>query len=355
MKEKLILILVFLASLKDFSQKEYHLDSVNIFSVHKPETLVASPRYSIYDFDFYEDRLILLTADKTLENAKLRLADYSGNILATQALPSEAGAAEGLFHDYESYTDVICDRTVFRLEILAGNFLLMEMNKENFERNIKPVKDSSGKTIYFSNQWNQYPMFNYYSAGLSDTSAKLLASVRNEDLMKIYNMEYYYLPSRSQLEARRLADYYKTDKRIIAALMSRFTGSMYYEPLYAPLFVMNDTVCVFNHYSNHIYHFSAPDKLVDSVQISYHHPKNWREWKKQLFVDKEQDKVYALFSKNGHNYLKQIDHRTGKEVFTYKLKHHSAEKIKIKGGFVYYVYRPFESTQEKFLYREKIE
>jgi hypothetical protein len=74
-----------------------------------------------------------------------------------------------------------------------------------------------------------------------------------------------------------------------------------------------------------------------------------------LYVDKFENKVYAFFSKDGHHYLKQINHQTGKEVKTYKLKHHSAEKIKIKDGYVYYVYRPFDSTQEKFLYRERIE
>jgi hypothetical protein len=172
--------------------------------------------------------------------------------------------------------------------------------------------------------------------------------------MKLYNLEYYYLPTDVRLEARRMADYYKTDKHIIAAMMSGFTKSMFYEPLYAPLFIMNDTICIFNHHNDYLYHYNNQNKLIDSVKINYHHPKNWREWKKQLFVDEAENKVYAFFSKDGHHYLKQINYQTGKEVLTYKLQHHSAEKIKIKDGFVYYIYRPFGSTQERFLYREKI-
>ena len=65
--------------------------------------------------------------------------------------------------------------------------------------------------------------------------------------------------------------------------------------------------------------------------------------------------MYAFFSKDQHHYIKQINYQTGKEILTYKLKHHSAQKIKIKDGYVYYVYRPFDSTQEKFLYRERIQ
>jgi hypothetical protein len=208
---------------------------------------------------------------------------------------------------------------------------------------------------YFNNQWEKYPAFNYYFSGPKDTLAHLLQAISNADLLNLYNFEYYYLSPPVQLEARRMADFYKTDVHIIAALMSGFTQSLFYEALYAPLFILKDTICIFNHHNDFLYHYTKQNHLIDSIKISYHHPKNWREWKKQLFVDESENKVYAFFSKDGRHYLKQINFQTGKEVLTYKLKHHSAERIKIKDGFVYYVYRPFGSTQERFLYRERIE
>lgn len=336
-------------------EKTTILPGVEVFSQNKPETLVGKPDYSVFDFDFYEDKLILLTAEKSLNKAQVRFADYNGTIINSLSLPKSAGTASGFFHDYEGYTDLICSDTIFRLDIMNKDFLLMTINRSDFANAIKPVVDSANYSYYISNQWDKFPLFNYYFLRKNDTVNHLLGTVSNADLLKIYNMEYYYLPPRAQLEARRLADQYKTDKRIVAALMSGFTQSMFYEPLYAPLFVLKDTVCLFNHYTDHIYHFNRNNKLIDSVKISYHHPRNWREWKKQLFVDEFENKVYAFFSKNDHHYLKQIDFQTGKEIRTYKLKHPSAEKIKIKDGYVYYIYRPFESTQEKFLYREKIE
>lgn len=336
-------------------EKANILPGVEVFSKAKPETLVGKPDYSIFDFDFYEDKLILLTSERSLNKAQLRFSDYSGKIISTLPLPKSAGTASGFFHDHEGYTDLVCSDTIFRLDIMNKEFLLMSISRNDFSKAIQPVVDSANNAYYLSNQWDKFPLFNYYFLKKNDTVNHLLSTVSNSDLMKIYNMEYYYLPPRAQLEARRLADAYKTDKRIVAALMSGFTQSMFYEPLYAPLFVIKDTVCVFNHYTDQIYHFDRNNKLIDSVKISYHHPKNWREWKKQLFVDEFENKVYAFFSKNDHHYLKQIDFQTGKEVKTYKLKHPSAEKIKIKDGYVYYIYRPFESTQEKFLYRERIE
>jgi len=336
-------------------EKPNLLDTISVFASHKPETLVGKPNYSIYDFDFYEDKLILLTSEKSLNKAQIRCSDYNGNIICSLPLPKDAGTANGFFHDYEGYTDLICSDTIFRLDLINKEFIIMPINRNDFSKYLKPISDSANGSYYHSDQWEKFPLFNYYFLRKNDTLNHVLSTVSNPELMKIYNMEYYYLPPSAQLEARRLAVEYKTDKRIIAALMSGFTQSMFYEPLYAPLFVLNDTVCIFNHYTDHIYHFDRRNKIIDSVKIDYHHPKNWREWKKQLYVDEFQNKVYAFFSKNGHHYLKQINYQTGKEVMTYKLKHQSADKIKIKDGYVYYVYRPFESTQEKFLYRERIE
>ena len=40
------------------------IDTIPVYAVNKPETLVGKTNYSIFDFDFYEDKLILLTAQK---------------------------------------------------------------------------------------------------------------------------------------------------------------------------------------------------------------------------------------------------------------------------------------------------
>jgi hypothetical protein len=233
--------------------------------------------------------------------------------------------------------------------------LVSTIPQKDFVKYILPVADTLKQTYYYQDQWLHYPQFNYYHLKNSDSVSSVLKTVSNEDLMKLYNLEYYYLKSGQQLEARRAAAYYKTDVHIIAAMMSGFTNSMFYEPLYAPLFILKDTVCIFNHHNNYLYHYSNSSQLIDSVKINYHHPKNWKEWKRQLIVDKKENKVYAFFSKDGHHYLKNIDHRTGNIVSQYNLKHHSAERIKIRDGYIYYVYRPFGSTQERFLYRERIE
>ncbi|MGZ4156550.1 MAG: hypothetical protein ACXVED_05280, partial [Bacteroidia bacterium] len=159
---------------------------------------------------------------------------------------------------------------------------------------------------------------------------------------------------KDQLYAMRIADQYKIDFHRVAANMTGLTSSMYYTPLYAPLFVINDTVCVFDHYSNAILKYDQKQQLLDSVHIDYNHPKNWRDWKHEVIVDKVTNEVYALYERGGFYYLKNIDMKTGKIKGSFKLTNQYVDKIKVQNGFVYYVYRPFESLQEKFVYKELI-
>ena len=239
--------------------------------------------------------------------------------------------------------------------VLHNQIILETISESDFFRYLYPVSDTAHNAYYIHNHNKNYPSFNHFSISEGDSIASVLRTITNEDLLQLYNLEYYYLPPTQRLQARNLADYYKMDEHVVAALMSGFTKSMYYEPLFAPLFVLNDTVCIFDHYKNHIFRYGTSKQLIDSLPITYHHPKNWRDWKKQLIVDPLSEKVYAGYGRNGRKYLKLIDHRSGAEKLTYVLKNHSADKIKIREGFAYYVYRPFGSTQETFLYREKIE
>ena len=330
------------------------LDTISVLGTHKPDTLVGSPSYSIYDFDFYEDKYMLLTSTKSLEKAELKLADANGKILTTYFVPKEGGAAKEFYKDYMGFTNLICKNKIYRINIYHDRFVLIPLEVEDVNSFIKPIIDTINGKLIFTDYWKDYPLFNYFSYNEKDSTKKIVHSVEDVDLMHAYNFEYYSLKPSEKLEARRLAMDLKTDKHIIASLMSGFTHSMFYQPLYAPLYVINDTISIFDHYKDKLYHINKNGAKMDSMSISYNHPKNWKEWKHLMLKDDIENLVYAVYDKNGHKYIKQISTQTGKELGKYTLQFHSADKLKIHDGYVYYIYRPFESTQQKFFYRELV-
>lgn len=334
--------------------KEILLNPVPITANNKPDTLVYSGKFSIYDFDFYEDKYILLTSENELKRSELKLADHNGKVLNTLKVPAEAGISKELFHDYMGYTNVICENAIYRIIVYENRLMIFSLNAKDFNSFVKPIIDTVNNKLIFSDYWKEYPSFNYYSFDEKNKTKSELISITNHDLLSIYNMEYYYLKPKDRLEAREIADEYKIDKKVAAALMTGFTKSLFYDPLYAPLFILKDTICIFDHYKDALFHFDKNGKKLDSVPISYNHPKNWREWKRLMLKDDIENTIYAVYAKDGHKYIKLIDHHDGKDKGKYKLQFHSGDKIKVRDGYIYYVYRPFESTQEKFLYRERI-
>jgi len=338
----------------NLSQSYSSLDTFTVYAKLKPDTLVGSPKYSIYDFDFYEDKFILLTAEKTLEKAELKLADVNGKIITSYTVPKEGGEAKEFYHDYMGYTNLVCKNYIYRINMYHDRFVLIPLAIEDVNEFIKPIIDTINGKIIFSDYWKDYPMFNYFSFNEADSIKAQLHTVEDKEMMHAYNFEYYSLIPKEKLAARRLAMEYKTDKHIVASLMSGFTKSMFYEPLYAPLYIIKDTISVFDHYKNHLFHLDKNGHKIDSIPINYNHPKNWKEWKNKMLKDDINNLVYAVYDKNGHKYIKQISTQTGKDLGKYNLQFHSADKLKIHDGYAYYIYRPYESTQEKFFYRELI-
>ncbi len=263
-------------------------------------------------------------------------------------------AADKLYKDYLGYVNIMCSEHIYRINVKNNTIRLASLPFDDYKKLIMPCLDTIGSTIYFSNYQREYPEFNYYAYNTADSSVSAFKTVCDREGLKGYNMEYYFLKPKERLYARKLADEYGVDKHRIAATMSGLTSSMFYNPLYAPLMVIKDTVFVFDHHADAIFKYDKKQHLLDSIHIDYHHPKNWRDWKHQVIVDSEAGKIYAVYQKNGFWYLKQIDSNTGKIVSSFRLSGQYAEKIKVKENYVYYIYRPFESLQEQFVYKERI-
>ncbi len=348
----IILILLTIFALQPLhAQKTVDLHTVTVSAERKVDTVFGTWKFSVADYEFYDDKLVLLAFTKNMSKSKVVLVDASQRILSEFELPD---VAQKLFKDYMGYINAVCESNVYRIKIKNNTIGLASLPVGDFNAKIVPCIDTIGHDIYFSSYSKDYPEFTYYAYNTADSTVHPFKTVTDQEELKEYNMEYYFLKPKQRLEAIKLADEYHVDKHRVAAIMSGVTGSIFYTPLYAPLFVINDTVCVFDHYNDAILTYNTRHERLDSVSIDYNHPKNWREWKHEVIVDKLNHKAYALYQKNGFYYLKHIDMKTGKIIGTFKLTNQYVEKIKIKDDYVYYIYRPFESLQEQFVYKELI-
>lgn len=329
------------------------LPETEISAHNRPDTVIGNWHFFIEDYLFYDSaQFILLTFEKSLKNAKVMLGNEQ-KIISTTEVPVEAIE---LYQDYQGHINVLCKDSAFRVHVFPDQHIsLMALPYRDFCDRILPCEDTLGGKIIFSNYNRDYPAFSYFTYDPEDTVVEKVRMIVDKDLLSLYNWEFDYLLPKDRLYARKMEAYTGIDKRIIAATMTGFPNSIYYTPLYAPLFVVHDTICVFDHYSDSLFLYDKNGKHIHSSKIEYHHPANWKEWDRQLHQDEMTGEIYARFEKSGFYYLKRIDIQTGKITGTYKIQNQYPKHIRIRDGYVYYIFRPTESIQKKYLYRETMQ
>lgn len=320
----------------------------------EPQVVFKSTKINIADYEFYQDKFLFLVYGKRLnKDSEIYLVDQEENIIAQHYIPGEPVE---LYCDYMGNVNLICKKSIFRVMVNGDHLQLYELPLESFNQLIKPVVDTLEKSLLFSDFMHQFPRFKYYAFDKEDTSVHVIKEVVHKDMDWRYNFEYHFLNNADKQFAKRMAKRIKGyDKYDVAAHMTGFANSFLFDEIYAPLFVIDDTINIFDHYEDKIWKYIHDTVLVDSISFDYHKPAKKNSWKKELIMDETNGKVYGLFQKNGYYTLKAINPCNGKVGSEKKLYHQFVEKVKIKDGFVYYTYKPSQSLTKKFLYKEPVD
>ena len=327
------------------------------------DTVFAEADMHVADFVFFDQGMLVLTyasekhfkkekwAGKPLfEGCELVWLGFAGEVRGKRKI--EPICLE-FFQDFSGRTYLRTEYADLSIETSGDFIFLHRMGKGELDNYLRPIVDSVGTLLYVSTFVNDYPAFDYYAINSKDTSRTLLHTVMDEILMVQFKSEYKWLTPRQKLEAFRAEVHYGIEKEIAGAYISGFPNSIYFEELYAPLFVVGKTICVFDHYANHLYKYDHTHQCTDSLAIDYHIGRK-SGWEKSLLQDTETDQVYAHFLVNGHPVLRAIDLETGKISGEFALTHTYVEHIRIRDGFAYYTFRPFASSQTRFLYKEQL-
>jgi hypothetical protein len=327
------------------------LDPVDISFNNKPKRVFGSDTIGVEDFELLEDKILLLGSTKSLKRqSTLYLTDRKQEILHTLYLPD---IAVELVRDFRKEIHVICQDKVFHVAIKNDSLNLEYIDEEYFYTYLAPIVDTIKTDLYFSNYSENYPAFEYSSYNREDSIVTKIRTIEDKLMMELYRSEFKYVDVRTKIWALEMEQESGIDKEVWVGA-THFTSSIYYEELYAPMFKKQDSLFIFDHYDDYIFKYHTEKGLIDSVPITYQLKPMRTGWKKNMVQDSENEAIYAHFDNAGYAYLKKINTNNGQVAKTHKLFYRYVEKIRVKNGYAYYIYRPFESMQEKFIYREKL-
>jgi hypothetical protein len=338
-------------SVEMLSYKGKTLNSVTVKAPGIPDTVFESKRLSVADFELLKNgQMVLLAYPKQLKKGSELLLYNGVEVVNTFSVP---GIAEELVRDYRGNPHVLCKDNVYGLYVSNSQIGISTLDKAYYLKYLAPIVDTNYSKMFFSNFSKDYPAFDYFAFDQFDSTYSKIIEIEDELMMELYRSEYKWVDVRTKLWAKNKEYETGIDAEIWVGA-NYFTQSLYYKELYAPMFVKNDTVFVFDYYKDKLFKFDAAGNRLDSVAIYHHYQPKTTGWKKQLIQDQTTGEVYAVFDIAGFTYLGLVNLQTGEIKEKVKLEFRYIDKIAIQDNFVYYIYRPFESTQKKFLYKERL-
>jgi hypothetical protein len=159
------------------------------------------------------------------------------------------------------------------------------------------------------------------------------------------------MDGRSKVVAMSMERKLGVDKEIIAGYMTGFHHDRYFHVPYAPLWVVQDTLCVFDHERGVIRRSTLKSEALMEVPIAYHKDQRWASL---LLFDRELEQVHVVMRKGSRTHLRKLDVRTGTLSEPYILEHAYPAELQVHDGHVYYTYRPGGAWEQRTLYREEL-
>ena len=224
----------------------------------------------------------------------------------------------------------------FQILYDSSNFKLQYPNTiEDFHKNIDPFVAACNDHYFFKQYYYNKQLLIYYDYNKANDSATEFASIEDAKGKRMF---------RDFPRMIRSKGFNENDLRFETEIM--------YKPVYAPLFVLKDTIFIFNHQSGNIETYRNQGKPIKETAITY---QNDEDWAKQLIVDYTTKDVYAVFKKKNSISLGKIDLKTGKIAGKTTIPDLIfIEKIQINNGDVYFLYKNFINDDFKRLYKMKL-
>lgn len=260
----------------------------------------------------------------------------------------------GLRRDLRDAVVIEGSANAFAVARSADGLVLTPFGLDDLRRKVLPWTDSIPGRVLGSNGDQVKPAFDHIAYDPPRDSAELICTVVDSFMLQLFRSEYRFLRGPEKVVAMNLAQELGVDKEIVAGYMSGFQHNIWFKPLYAPLFVSGDTLLVFDHGAGMLRKFTRGFHEHGRVPLPYLGRVDGRDWAGRVLQDRATERLYAVFARNGQQWLRPIDPVTGRLGERKRITHRYPERLQVHGGAVYYVYRPVESLQKRSIYRERL-
>lgn len=313
------------------------------------ETIISN----VLDYSFNGDNILLITYTNKLLKSKLVIISPKLDTLDKINIPERPLR---LFKDCFGNNHIISGKNVYQVYFDSAKLhLLPPSSVEKFEAVLFSCVAEDSQNLYFMKKYGTHQIeterfriqtnnhvLNYYYINKSTKQKSTLVTISDQEIIELSAEETKFL------NEKEAAGMYR--RPVLKEFERIFAETILYEEVYAPLFILDDTIYVFDYINSKIKYY-ASNQIVKETEISFHADKNW---KKEMCIDDKTQKIYAIYESNGVSTLKEINLNNGLLNDSYKIPFHFVENIKTHDNYIYFLYQNKEHNNTKFLSRLKI-
>lgn len=282
------------------------------------------------------------------KGAELVLLDTLQRRIASASLNEEVVA---MHRSYRNEVVLETRARAFVANYEDGGILLAALDKAFLHERLLPWTDSIPHRLLGNDHHPALPAFSHFVFDAEQQRTDVFCAVEDAHYLSIYRSQYKYLSNRDKVDVMNIANDLGVDKELVAGALSGIAGDMRFKAPYAPLFVQDDGVYVFDHAAERIRSFGAGLQEREGVPMRHQRDRRWAE---RLLQDRATGRVHAVYRFRDQVLLAEVDPLTGRVGQPFRLMHPWPEGVQVHDGHVYYVYRPKGSLEHRALYRERL-
>jgi hypothetical protein len=356
------------------NSKTEQLSEVTITS-QKIDIIYEDDEYSVLDYELTEKGVLLLIFKNRLSRAELLYVNYESEELAQlKVLPLKPLM---LFKDCLDKTNILSKDYVRQIHFDDDKIELYKPVKlEHYKKIMGGCEFLIKHKLYFADNSYYDLIREYYYIDTADKSRHIFATAHDYakmDFLSDNPENLLYVDGKGGPVDMNDLRSLPGDASILNAIRNsnvtlRFNKMAYYSEIYAPVFSLGDTICIFNHPNDQILFYGLNDSLISQTEITYHKTTkkteagtfihafaNPNKWLEEVYIDKQQRKAYTMFQNlEGTRDFKEINLETGEVTFIMTIPFPYVQKIKVKAGSLFFVYKDWGLHPQKKLYRQKI-
>lgn len=316
------------------------------------QQVIPDPKLYVKDYGYWDENLFVLLYDQQLGRFKIAYVNEQDSIVDAILGPEKPIE---LVHDCYGNVHALGKKFACQLYVVENQIQFYQDSLQLFDQYVKPcIGHIAGRYFYAYRRLNRQ-ILDYYVHNAIDATGNFF--YHQEDAERIHQLidphpsNIYASFVKSEEQAMAFGDAFWDEVATINKDF-QFMQLAFFRPIDAPLRVIGNKVYIFNHLNDSLHIYSADGVHQKDLTIAYPEMRHWDEG--YVIVDKERGEAYTRFIQNGWSTLAEIDLETGTLKKRYELPRQFAEKICVRNGVAYFLYKEYNYDDVRRLYRLRI-